>query len=167
MRKLRALRPLLVAFGLLGALAGGYRARTAMGEHERLRVQNTFKSPEEVIQYYCGRDASGFVWSGLLDSERRAFTTWKEAPEHENFFVARRYEIRTLEQNASTASVEVRYLVVGMGDANGAFVPSADPEKRVRFTLNRIDGKWKIVSPKPSEISPVVLETKFPFVAQN
>src|SRR5690349_9505755 len=59
-------------------------------QHERLQLENRYKNPEEVIRYYVNRDASGFIWSGLLDSERKAFTLWKEVPNHETFYIAKR-----------------------------------------------------------------------------
>src|SRR5262245_26186569 len=62
-------------------------------EHQRLMIKNTFKDPAKVVEYYCARDASGFVWSGFLDIERRAFTTWDFFPEMDSFLVAKGYQI--------------------------------------------------------------------------
>jgi DNA repair exonuclease SbcCD ATPase subunit len=82
---------LLGVFGLPLAIAAGG------SEHQKLRVTNDFASPNEVVAYYAARDASGFVWSGLLDVERRAFTTWSEAPAQDTFYVA--YPGSTIQQN--------------------------------------------------------------------
>ncbi len=143
--------------------------QSAMQEHERLRIHNTFKAPEDVVRYYVNRDASGFVWSGLLDAERAAFTTWKDAPQHDSFFIATRYEIIPVRANKSDeAQVEVRYVLKGVGDAHGTLVPAQDPHHRVLFNLKKVNGLWKIASPEPPSVSPVVLESNFPTVtAQN
>ena len=141
---------------------------SSMQQHERLRVRNDFKTPEEVVNYYCARDASGFVWSGLLDIERRLFTLWKQVPQAESFLVAKHYQLKPTRKSASsadTATIEVSYDVVGTADAQGAMVPASKKDYSVTFTLRKISGQWKIESPTPDQISPVVLESKFPFMA--
>lgn len=145
---------------------------TAPATHERLRVRNVFSSPVDVVRYYVSRDASGFVWSGLLDIERRAFTTWKSAPQTESFYIAKEYKI---EQESATergktlpkdeALVRVQYSLAGMGDAHGTFTPSLESRRQVTFHLKKVGGQWKIHSPAPEEISPVVLESKFPYAS--
>ncbi len=136
-------------------------------EHERLRVRNTFKSPDEVVAYYCGRDASGFVWSGLLEAERKAFTLWPHAPEQDSFYVAKAYKVgpaRYLAGDASKsrATVNVNYEMTVVSDAFGTKIPVAPREKNVLFELVRVDGHWKISKPSVQDIAPVVLESKFP-----
>jgi len=139
-------------------------ASTAMpaATHERLQVRNTFKTPEEVVRYYCGRDASGFVWSGLLDIERRNFTLWKELPQHDSFFIATSYEIKPARLQGDSAEVEVHYLLEGMGDAHGTIMPPPEPEISVVFQLRRTEGAWKIADPDSGQITPFVLASKFP-----
>ena len=129
--------------------------------HEPLQVNNTFHSPEEVMKYYCARDASGFVWSGLLDVERRAFTLWKELPELDSFFVARDYQIVPLKIDGAEALIEVRYQILGIGDAHGTLMPTSPSERRVTFKLIRDQGSWKIALPEAAAIEPVVLASKF------
>ena len=169
-----ALIAVLAALGPTPARAGGEAhaaaaeaatAQKAPVEHERLRFRNEFKTPEEVVGYYCGRDASGFVWSGLLDVERRAFTTWARAPEHDSFYVATRYEILAPKgvNVGMEADVQVRYDVKAIGDAHGTRQPAAQAERLVTFHLKRVEGRWKIVSPPPEELPPVVVEAKFPY----
>ncbi|MGE4106077.1 MAG: hypothetical protein AB7F66_02615 [Bacteriovoracia bacterium] len=130
-------------------------------QHERLRFRNTFKSPEEVVGYYCARDASGFVWSGLLDIERKAFTTWKQVPQFDSFYIAKTYTVMPAKLEAGFAKVRVKYDLVGMGDAHGTRSPAARPSHEVTFNLTRTDGAWKIAKPEPSDIAPVVMESKF------
>jgi hypothetical protein len=142
------------------------QATTKTGEHERLRIRNDFKTPEEVVEYYCARDASGFVWSGLLDAERAAFTLWQQAPQQDSFYIAKKYEIHPVKTNSKDeAIVEVMYELSGIGDGNGSRVPKTgqDNQHRVRFDLRKVNGRWKIEKPSPNEIAPVVLESKFPF----
>lgn len=149
---------------LIFALALNAWASSVVFQHERLRVKNTFESPEDVVRYYVSRDASGFVWSGLLDIERRAFTTWAEAPQVESFYVASAYEIiRDSGKRAARADVQVKYRGVrGVADAHGTLVPSKESTMTVTFRLEKIEGKWKIVSPAANQITPVVLEDRFP-----
>lgn len=159
----RRLAQLVVLALALSQTGPGLADGTA--EHQRLKFRNDFKSPEEVVGYYCGRDASGFVWSGLLDIERKAFTTWSEIPEQDTFYIAKKYQITVLPSSVAAkdvARVEVRYEITGMGDAHGTRMPSIEPELRVVFDLKRVGGAWKIMRPLPTEISPVVLESKFP-----
>lgn len=159
-------RRVLLAFATLATLAMPTLFRSGVAnvqQHERLRVRNTFKSPEEVVSYYCARDASGFIWSGLLESERRAFTTWREAPQHELFYIARKYELVSAPNahaNADSATVEVRYELTAMGDAHGTRSPAPRPYS-VTFSLKRVGGAWKIAKPDSAELPPVVLESKF------
>jgi hypothetical protein len=150
---------------LVATAAGASSVQESVLSHERLRLKNTFKSPEEVVSYYCARDASGFVWSGLLDAERRAFTFWNDVPQQDSFFIARKYEVspsQPVGHAKDHAIVEVRYEIVGVADAHGTRMPSAEPEHTVTFDLKRVGGVWKIVKPAPGEIAPVVLESKFP-----
>ncbi|OFY99501.1 MAG: hypothetical protein A2070_03175 [Bdellovibrionales bacterium GWC1_52_8] len=140
-------------------------APTAL-EHEPLRFQNSFRTPEEVISYYCGRDASGFVWSGLLEVERKAFTFWKDLPEQDSFYVAQKYEIASARLDSAVkdeASVEVTYELLGVADAHGTVVPAQERERRVVFRLKKERGAWKILSPEAASIAPVVLASKFQF----
>ncbi len=130
--------------------------------HERLRVRNTFKTPEEVVNYYCARDASGFVWSGLLDIERKAYTLWKESPQQDSFYIAKDYHVRVLKNAGNQAQVEVDYELLGIGDANGAKMQPPVPFYKVIFYLKKVDNLWKIEKPESREISPIVLQSKFP-----
>lgn len=171
MRKLMRLLalPLLATLCIQGAL--GWQASLAYGTlsgHERLKLRNDFKNPEDVVRYYCARDASGFIWSGLLESERRAFTLWREVPQHDSFYVARKYEIRTAKiTSQDQAQVEVIYDLVGVSDGNGTLDPSRETSRRVVFNLKRIGGQWKIAEPDSGKIAPVVLESKFPFATAS
>lgn len=161
----RAIAPLLTALSL-GWLAGAGSVQSSMLQHERLRVRNTFRTPEEVVSYYCARDASGFVWSGLLDAERRAFTNWMEAPQVDSFYIAKSYRVHPSEKighDPNQATVEVSYDLLGVGDAHGTRAPASVNPYTVVFDLKKIGGAWKIVKPEPERIAPVVLEAKFPY----
>lgn len=136
-------------------------------QHQQLKFENDFSNPKEVIEYYCGRDASGFVWSGLLDIERRAFTTWKHIPQNDSFYVASGYQIHPPKyRNAqkTLAEVEVHYQLLGMGDAHGTRVPTSQ-HRKVTFHLKKIGGRWKIDSPQADALYPVVIEAKFPYAS--
>lgn len=163
----------LLAFGLAALTLTFVPATRASSpgqglSHERLRLRNTFQTPEEVVSYYCARDASGFVWSGLLDAERKAFTTWEDSPEHDSFFVAKKYEVVPHSPSSETgehstrAQVLVRYELVAISDAHGTRSPPPQVNYGVTFDLSRVDGAWKISGPKPQRLAPVVLEAKFP-----
>jgi hypothetical protein len=151
---------------LLAWLTGASSVQSSVLQHERLRVRNNFKTPEEVVSYYCARDASGFVWTGLLDSERTAFTSWAEAPQVDSFYIAKSYQVHPGEKtspDAARATVSVSYDLAAVGDAHGTRNPPPQPSYQVQFDLKKINGAWKIVKPDYAEIAPVVLESKFPY----
>lgn len=155
-----------LTLSILAFLAGTVSQSTTP-QHERLRLRNTFKTPEEVVSYYCARDASGFIWSGLLDAERRAFTLWNDAPQQDSFYVARKYEVtrsHPVAHKKDQATVDVRYEVTAIADAHGSRMPPPRQDLVVSFNLKRVDGVWKISKPDAAEIAPVVLESKFPSI---
>ena len=156
------------ALALASGLLGQSSVQSGVLAHERLRVRNTFKTPEEVVAYYCARDASGFVWSGLLDAERTAFTAWADAPQVDSFYIAKSYRVHATSGAAdgtahegALAQVEVSYDLSAVGDAHGTRTPPPRSDYHVTFDLKRIDGRWKIVKPDYAQIAPVVLESKF------
>jgi hypothetical protein len=155
-----------LVFVTLGALSVPARADSG---REHLRIRNDFRTPEEVIHYYCARDASGFVWTGLLDAERAAFTLWNQSPQQDSFYVAHDYKIQPAHVSGNEASVEVTYDLAGMGDAQGTRVPAAVfgvPKTRtVQFVLRRENGVWRIAKPDPGSLSPVIVEGKLPYVS--
>ncbi|MCC7440425.1 MAG: hypothetical protein IT285_02260 [Bdellovibrionales bacterium] len=133
--------------------------------HERLRLRNTFKSPEDVVRYFCARDASGFVFTGMLDSERRAFTLWKGVPETDAFFVATKYQVgkaRYPTKSPDEAEITVTYELAGVSDLHGTRSPSPQGERKVKFGLKRVNGSWRIESPEAHQISPTLLQGRFP-----
>jgi hypothetical protein len=154
-------------FIVMYSLIYSLQAVAATEAHERLRVRNTFKAPEEVVSYYCARDASGFVWSGLLDIERKAFTVWKEAPQQDSFYIAKDYQIKVLKNSGTLAQVQVDYELLGVGDANSARMEPPVPIYKVVFQLKKIESLWKIEKPDPNEISPIVLRAKFPIATAS
>lgn len=158
-----------VLFALLAAAAAGSGSvQSSVLQHERLRVRNNFKTPEEVVSYYCARDASGFVWSGLLDAERTAFTNWTDAPQADSFYIAQSYQVHPGQKpglDPAQAAVSVSYRLLAMGDAHGTRMPPPRPDYSVIFDLTKINGAWNIVSPGSAQIAPVVLESKFPYAS--
>ena len=155
----------IIFFALLATLFMPTLSSAANPEHERLRVRNTFTKPEDVVRYYCGRDASGFIWSGLLDIERQAFTLWHDAPSRESFLIAKNYDVKPAKfQNGqqNEAIVEVTYDLAGMGDTHGTVLPAPNNPYQVIFSLKKVAGLWKIEKPESNAIAPVVVESKFP-----
>lgn len=130
------------------------------------RFRNDFETPDEVVRYYVGRDASGYVWHGLLNAEREAFTTWEFGPRNESFLVANDIEIQPSEIESDRASIVVHYKIQNMSDGNAVRSPLVPPEDHiVTFELELNDDQWRIVSPLPHEIVPVVLASSVPFLA--
>jgi len=130
---------------------------------ERMKLLNTFTKPEEVIKYYCARDAQGFVWAGLLDGELKAFTLWPTAPAYDSFYVATKYEIGPPQYaSAEQASVEVKYDVKAISDGHGTVVPIDNRKRNIVFELKKDRGSWKIAEPGPSSLPPVLLESFLP-----
>ena len=136
-------------------------AADSKNSHEPLRYKNTFDKPEDVVDYYVKRDASGFVWSGLLDCERRAFTMWSHVPRSDSFYVAKSFQVKKTKVTGTRAKVTVRYELKGVSDGNGTFVPATQKYKDVEFTLTKFKGRWRILLPAPVQVSPVVIESKF------
>lgn len=128
------------------------------------RYRNDFATPDEVVRYYVGRDASGYVWHGLLDAEREAFTTWEVSPQSESFLVANIIEIEPSEIESSKASILVRYKIQYMSDGNAILSAVPAEDRLVTFYLELSDDRWQIVSPSPSAIQPVVLASSVPFL---
>lgn len=164
---------------LLALMTFAFGAGTS--EHQRLRVTNDFASPNEVVAYYAARDASGFVWSGLLDVERRAFTTWSEAPAQDTFYVASSYSVGQPKVTAKgdEATVEVRYQIEGIADAHGSLEPAHEKTLVITYTLVRgpanaagraLAGStgsataWRISKPDAPDVSPIVVRNRFPLV---
>jgi len=134
--------------------------------HERLRLENTFKFPEEVVNYYCARDAEGFVWSGFLEAEREAFTLWSESPKQDSFYIAKKYSVSPHKLlSANEATVNVTYSIAAIGDAQGSRLPAPEADMSVEFNLRKVNGSWKIYKPDASQVAPVLLESRYPFHA--
>lgn len=133
-------------------------------KHTQLRTQNTFSTPEEVVNYYCSRDSEGFILTGMLDSERSAFTHWRESPKSDSCYISKNHRLgptRYLNPDRTLAEIPVTYDLAGIGDADGIQLPAPRPTHQVTFRLRKIDGRWKIESPTPSALSPVVSEGTF------
>jgi len=139
---------LAVIFALVGtAWAGPEPTKPPPRNHEPLRLKNTFQNPEDVVRYYCARDASGFVFTGLMDSERRAFTSWKTVPDADGFFVAKKYDVRKARyptKSPDVAEVDVEYELTGQSDAHGTYNPAPSGHRTVTFSLIRQDRIWRI-----------------------
>ncbi len=149
--------------GLIVMLAGLLcSAATADAAGRRLEVRNKYSAPEETLRYYLERDAAGFVYSGLLDVERREFTEWSEAPAAESYYVARTYQVsKPLKGSpAGEAAIDVEYDLIRLQDASGGAMPVSKPKRKVRFILRKDSaGHWRIASPAAKDIVPVVIET--------
>jgi len=159
-----------IKMGLLIAVASLFAfALEVSGEspatHQRLLFRNRFKNPKEVVHYYCERDASGFVWSGLLESERKNFTLWTKAPDVDSFLIAKDYRIMSeeIEPGEKEATVRVKYELLGVGDGHGAFQPPPGETYFVNFRLKKEGNTWKIYQPFAHSVSAVVLESRFPY----
>jgi hypothetical protein len=150
------------------SIAATTQSPPANASHEKLRFKNTFKTPEDVVRYYCARDASGFVYTGLLDVERRSFTLWTSVPEPEGFYVARSYKIGETSISGNKATIPVTYDVIALSDAFGTQIPPSSRPLVVTFHLLRsADGQWKIQLPDSAEIAPVVLQGRFATAPSN
>ena len=163
MKKSHIFLACLSLIAIVGAV-GASSVQSSVMTHERLRVRNIFKTPEEVVAYYCARDASGFVWSGLMEAERKAFTLWTDSPQQDSFYIARKYDIKPAERiahNNDLATVTVQYDLIAVGDAFGTRVPPDNADMKINFDLKRVGGVWKIVKPDYGQIAPVVLISKF------
>lgn len=154
---------LITAF-LISAVTLDFTTAGAVGPQAGvtpLKIINDYKQPEEVLQYYCSRDAAGFVWAGMLEMERKAFTLWENTPMQDSFYVAKKYGIKTLSKTEKVAQIEVTYDLLSMSDVHGTRVPVKEPRLKVVFELKNVGGSWKIAQPIPQTLSPVVMEQFF------
>jgi hypothetical protein len=128
----------------------------------RLQIMNRFETAEKALSYFLGRDAAGFLWSGYLESERSEFTTWKSSPAQDSFYLARKYEIRSdQEQSASDQkSFLVDYHLESIRDSAGTITPAPEPTRTVRFVLKKTDGKWKVAEPDDARYVSVLISSQ-------
>jgi hypothetical protein len=127
--------------------------------HTPLRTRNDFKTPEEVVLYFCNRNAEGFLWLGLTESERKEFTLWKTVPSYDSYFLAKKFQIfptRFLDINR--VEIQVEYDLTGLSDAHGTRMPPPQLKYRVTFELKKIQKKWLILEPSSSKIMPILKE---------
>ncbi len=149
---------------LLSSILPGFAsAGSSHPSRAPLKTANDFKTPLEVVQYYCARDAAGFIWNGMTEAERKAFTLWKEAPQSESYWIADQYEITPLQTPSNDqALIEVHYTLSAQSDAHGTHLLPAQKDLRVVFVLKKIKQQWKIEKPGAGEIEPVVVGSSFP-----
>lgn len=133
-------------------------ASTPTQPPQRLKMINDFKTAEEVVRYYCARDAAGFIWAGMIDQEVREFTVWDRAPSQDIFFLARKYEVGAAKQKGTEAWVEVKYNVSAVSDRFSTRTPTEQANYSVQFVLKQVGKQWKIVKPDPALLAPVVVE---------
>jgi len=132
--------------------------------YRKIEFKNQYQDPQDVVRYFCERDASGFVWSGLLGIEIQEFTNWPRALGHSEFYIAKSYKIQPTtypNKNSETAFVKVIYNLLAIGNANNTRLPVNENKKIINYKLKKLNGKWKIISPAFYEIYPIVVESKF------
>lgn len=135
----------------------------AKSEDVKLKLRNDFSKPEDVIRYYTSRDAAGFVWAGMLNQEVKAFTTWPELAQHENFLVAKSFTIKPTRVFAKDrVAIDVIYNIKYMSDFEGTEFEVKTPQLIRTFILAKISEKWKIIQPSPHDASPIILESNLP-----
>jgi hypothetical protein len=124
-----------------------------------LLIRNSFSTPEETLRHFLGRDESGAYWAGMLDPERRAFTTWPHAPQSETFLNLKSRSIGATRQIASDeVAIPVTLTLGGHQDAFGTQVPTRDRKNTVHqvFRMKRVSGQWKIVQPEANNFIPAI-----------
>lgn len=129
-----------------------------------LRVTNAFQTPRQVLEHFLKRDSEGFVFSGLLESERQALTYWKESPSQDTFYVAKSHKITERKaEKEQEAAFDVDYDLVSIADAHGTLVPLARrlSKKRVMYVLRKdAQGRWKIARPEARSIVPILSQKR-------
>ncbi len=134
------------------ATAGETAPRPTLDPHKR------YKTPRDAILQYTARDAHGFYWTGMLQSERQALTRWERSPQNEGAYLISRYEVGDAEVEGDKARVTVSYHLVGVTDFNGQITPPDRYLHSVTFELGRAtpqDG-WRILSPAPEAVAAYV-----------
>jgi len=147
---------LLICLLALGAspisgLAGGPQAP--------LLIRNSFSTPEEALNHFLRRDESGAFWAGMLDPERRAFTTWTHPPQSETFLRLRSRTIGVTRRiSTDEVAIPVTVILAGHQDSFGTQMPTRERGNKLQqvFRMKRLAGQWKIIQPQAEEFVPAI-----------
>lgn|GEM_PF-1923407 len=124
-----------------------------------LMIRNSFATPEEALHHFLRRDESGAFWAGMLEPERRAFTTWTQDPQAESYvkFKAREFGA-TRKISTDEVAIPVSLSGIEHTDAFGTRMPASTRQNPLQqvYRLKKIDGRWKIVQPEANAFTPAI-----------
>jgi hypothetical protein len=102
-----------------------------------------------VVTSYCRMDYQGFRLTPDTWEKMKALTTWKHNPDWQGFTIVSQYDIASANEGLRSASVDIRYSVLGRFDPGIGY--AADPHSEtVNFRLQKADDQWKIEDQDPS-----------------
>lgn len=114
-------------------------------------INSKFLSAEEVVDTYCKSDESGAqAWSSDWKAKIQPYTDWHVDPKWDQANVIKTYKILNTIENDGMADVTVLYDVLGTlssAPIGFDFKPGLK-QKKVVYSLTKIDGKWKIARPQ-------------------
>ncbi len=93
---------------------------------------------EYVRQDYDGARLSPESWSRIKE-----LVTWKDNPDWQNVKIISRYEVLSVKEGLRSATVNVRYDVLGKFESGIGFMAEPASEE-AEFRLREIDNTWKI-----------------------
>lgn len=123
------------------------------GEDTTLIYPNT---PQGVVEAFIKADFDGSANEVIGDVKKRMrYVTWEIYPGADCSSIVRKYAISKITENATTATVEVTYEVIGTicgFDSNSTI----NKEENISFSLIKVGSNWKIDYPDPAPfISPL------------
>ncbi len=131
--------PVAVAFLLLtGCLVSAQMTSLPLGIHSNPR-----ESSRIVVNDYCRLDYVGMRLRKDSWERIKPLTTWKSNPDWQGFTVVAKYEVQAGDEGVRSASVNVRYAVLGHFDVGLGYI-SEPHQEEVSYLLKEVDGEWKI-----------------------
>jgi hypothetical protein len=122
---------------------------TALAQSLPLGIRESPEAYRSVVSSYCRMDYQGFRM--LKDSwpRMKAMTTWKDNPDWQGFTVVSQYELLDASEGIRTATVSVKYAVVGRFELGLGY--AAEPgSEQASFRLKEVDSAWKIEDLEPA-----------------
>ncbi len=136
--------PVAVAFLLFAAcLASAQMTSLPIGTHANQREPSRI-----VVNDYCRMDYQGMRLEKDSWERIKSLTTWKTNPDWQGFTVITKYEVQPGDEGLRSASVNVRYAVLGHFDVGMGYV--SEPRKEeVSFLLKEVESSWRINAQDP------------------
>lgn len=119
---------------------------TTLSYGRKLQYDAVQKDPRQIMSLFCKLDADGARLSSDTRRDIEQLLDWGEEGGYDEMVVIKSFKIHKEYIRKSTATVSVEYNVLGSTDSvDFSAVPGK--KKVINFSLERIDGRWKIKEP--------------------